>query len=91
MLPPVDVFNMNGKSLVDSLIYVHCKTASSKSLALANPFLTVYLTVVFDVSIYIHLYCCMYCIALYCLRNRPGYLITQLEFWCISPVWQIIL
>ena len=33
----------------------------------------------------------MYCIALYCLRNEPEYLNTRLEFWCISPMWQIIL
>ena len=38
MLPLVDVFNMTGVLLVDSLIYVHCKAASSELLVLATHF-----------------------------------------------------
>ena len=38
MLPPDDFLNVTRKLLVDSLIYVHCKVASSKLLALATCF-----------------------------------------------------
>ena len=38
MLLPDGVFNVTGKSLVDSLIYVHCKVTSSESLALVTCF-----------------------------------------------------
>ena len=36
MLLPDSVFSVTGKLLVDSLIYVHCKVASSELLALAT-------------------------------------------------------
>ena len=38
MLPSDGVFNVTGKLLVDSLILVHCKVTSSKSLAPATCF-----------------------------------------------------